>query len=145
MNKTWIIAALAIFAAALFLPGLFFQPEAPTAASQYVTEVTDANFEAEVTNHDGPVIVEAYATWCGPCKSYKPVYHQAAEAHHNKAKFVSFDGDLNRGIARNINLQAYPTTVCIKGKGADRKVTDSVMGALPPSTLESFIAACAAP
>lgn len=147
MNKSWTIAALLILAAAFLLPNLIngFGTNQASMHSANVTEITDATFEAEVMNHDGPVIVEAYATWCGPCKSFKPKYNRAADNNHQKAKFVTFDVDKNPGIAGKLGVTGIPLTVCVKGTGKNRMVNGVLRGDGSYSRIENLVEACAKP
>ena len=147
MNKSWILVVVLIVAAAIVAPKFLngFGGNQASMHSANVTEITDANFKAEVMDHNGPVIVEAYAPWCGPCKAYKPKYNQAADNNHQKAKFVTFDVDKNPGIARSLGVTGIPLTVCVKGNGEGRTVTDELSGNAPYSSIEKLVNACAAP
>lgn len=83
-----------------------------TAHSSAVAQLTEANFDAEVRNFDGLVVVDLYADWCGPCKMYQPILEGVAESlkDNKRVKFMRLDGDGNRGLVEKLGGTAFPTT-----------------------------------
>lgn len=79
-----------------------------------VKVVTDATFEAEVLQSSVPVVVDFFATWCGPCKMLAPILEQVSESMDGKVKFVKVDIDQN-AVAENYRIQAVPTLKFFKG------------------------------
>jgi len=84
------------------------------AGSKNVTEVTDANFDAEVLKADKPVLVDFGATWCGPCKALAPVVDKLADETVGKYKIVSVDIDDAPGVAQRYGIRGVPAILVFK-------------------------------
>jgi thioredoxin 1 len=84
-------------------------------ASEHVTNVTDANFEAEVLNSSVPVLVDFWATWCAPCKAIAPQIEALAAEQTGKLKVVKLDIDHNRAVASKFGISSIPTLLVFKG------------------------------
>ena len=95
-------------------------------ASPNVQDVTDANFEAEVLQADIPVLVDFWATWCGPCRSIAPHVDALADANVGKIKVVKLDAQKNMQTARQHKVANLPTFLVFKGgKEVSRKIGTS--------------------
>lgn len=77
-------------------------------------EVNDENFEAEVKNSDKPVVLDAYAEWCGPCRMLAPVFEQVS-GEMGDVKFVKLNVDEAQGVASNLGIRSIPCLVIFKG------------------------------
>jgi thioredoxin 1 len=95
--------------------------------------VTDANFEEEVLQSNIPVIVDFWATWCGPCKMIAPYIEELSKEYAQKAKVCKLDVDNNQQVAMTYGIRSIPTVLYFKSG----KVADSVIGAVPKSQLEA--------
>ncbi len=84
-----------------------------------VPAVNDTNFDAEVIRSDLPVMVDFYATWCGPCKQLAPIIDALAKDYSGKLKVVKLDIDEAPGTASSHGIMAVPTVILFKG-GAER-------------------------
>jgi thioredoxin 1 len=88
-----------------------------------VTPVTDADFEAEVLRSPKPVLVDFWATWCGPCRMIAPVVAALADELGEKVKVVKMDIDANPRTPMQLGIQSIPTVIIFKdGKPAERAV-----------------------
>ena len=86
-------------------------------------EITDANFEEIVLNSDKPVLVDFWATWCGPCRMVGPVIDQVSEEYEGKAVVGKVDVDANQEFAAKYGVRNIPTVLLFhKGEIIERKV-----------------------
>ena len=76
--------------------------------------LTDQNFEDEVLKADKPVLVDFWATWCGPCKMQGPIVSEVAEAIGDKAKVAKLDVDQNPQSAQQYGVMSIPTLAIFK-------------------------------
>ena len=76
-----------------------------------VVELTDANFETEVTQSSQPVLVDFWAEWCGPCRMMAPTIEELADEYDGKARIGKLDTDKNRNTAVKFSISAIPTTI----------------------------------
>ena len=80
-----------------------------------VIHATDADFDSQVLNADGPVLVDFGATWCGPCKMIAPALDELATTYAGRAKVVKIDIDQNRNTAMKYHVRSIPTLLLFKG------------------------------
>jgi thioredoxin 1 len=93
--------------------------------------LTEANFDAKVLESDKPVMVDFYATWCGPCQDMAPIVEELAAEFQGRAVIGKVNGDENRALVRDYRVPAYPTFLFFK-KGA---LLDQVVGATSKAEL----------
>ncbi len=97
--------------------------------------VTDATFEDEVLKADKLVIVDFWATWCGPCKMIAPILEDIAGEFSDSLKVTKVDVDSNNAVAAKFGIMSIPSLIFFKnGEEIDR-----VIGAIPKSQLESRV------
>ena len=92
------------------------------------------NFEAEVMQCDKPVLVDFFATWCGPCKMFAPVIEQIA-AENDGIKVCKVDVDESPELAARFGVQSIPTLVVIK----NGEVTNTAVGFRPKADILAMI------
>jgi len=100
-------------------------------------EVNSSNFEQEVTKSSIPVVVDVYATWCGPCKQMMPIYDELAKELEGKVKLVKLNIDEDRDLAVQYNVSSIPTFVFVK----DGKMVAKETGAMSKEDLKKKIEA----
>jgi len=83
--------------------------------------LTKENFEKEVLNEKGTVLVDFFATWCGPCKMLSPVIHQVAEEYVGIVKVGKVDVDAQMELANQYGIVSIPTLVLFKDGKPVRK------------------------
>ena len=89
--------------------------------------VTDATFPQEVEQYKGLVVVDFWATWCGPCHRVAPIMEQLANEHAGKVKVLKVDVDANPGTAMRFNVRSIPSILFFK----DGRHVDTIVGAYP--------------
>ncbi len=98
-----------------------------------VVELTDQNFEDTVTNNDF-VIVDYWAPWCGPCRSFAPTYEKVSEDHKDIV-FAKVNTEEEQGIAGHFQIRSIPTLMIFR----EKVIIFSQAGALPESGLSELI------
>lgn len=84
---------------------------------------TDDNFQSEVLDSSGVVMVDFHAIWCGPCKMAAPIIAELSEEYEGKCKIGKLDVDENQEVARKYGVQSIPTIIIFKdGEEVDRLV-----------------------
>lgn len=101
-----------------------------------VKHINKDEFEKEVINEEGVVVVDFFATWCGPCKMLAPVFESVSE-EVSDAKFVKVDIDESLELAQKFGISTVPTMMIFK----DGKVVDKLVGFMPKESLKSKVEA----
>ena len=96
-------------------------------------DVTDSTFEQEVLLADKPVVVDFWATWCGPCRTIGPILAEIATEHHDRLKVVKVNIDEHQTYAAKHGVTSIPTMIVFR----DGEAVDKIVGALPKRTLVS--------
>lgn len=97
-------------------------------------EIMDSNFKEEVQNQSGVVVVDFWASWCGPCKMLSPVIEELSN-EMTIAKFTKVNVDENPQSSQNFNIASIPTLLVFK----DGKVVDTMVGFRPKAELEQLV------
>jgi len=100
-----------------------------------VITLTDDNFDEEVISSEKPVLVDYWATWCGPCKMVGPIVEEIAAEFSGKLKVGKLDVDSNKSSAAQQNVMSIPTLLIFK----EGKVVAQQVGALSKNQLTDFI------
>lgn len=94
-------------------------------------DVTDATFENDVIKSDKPVLVDFWATWCGPCKMVAPVLDEIAGEHKDALTVAKLDVDANQQTAQRYQVMSIPTLIVFK----DGQPVKQIVGAKPKAAL----------
>jgi len=104
-------------------------------ASPDLVTITDENFQAEVLGSDVPVLVDFWATWCGPCRAIAPAVEELAKEYKGRVKIGKMDIDAHQGVPQKYNIMSIPTLILFKGG----QIADQVIGAVPKNKLDAMI------
>jgi thioredoxin 2 len=98
-------------------------------------EITDRTFQEEVLSFPGPVLVDCWAPWCGPCRMVAPMMDQLASEYAGRVKITKLNTDDNPAMASQYGIQSIPTLLLFKnGRQVNRLV-----GALPKGEIEKHL------
>ena len=100
-----------------------------------VGKVSDANFEAEVLNSTGPVVVDFWAEWCGPCKMIGPALEELASEYEGRLKVAKVNVDENPNLPAQYGVRGIPALFMFKGG----EVVSNRTGAAPKASLKGWI------
>lgn len=100
-----------------------------------VAELTSANFESEVLLASGPVLIDFFATWCGPCHALGPTVDEIASERAGRLRVMKCDIDRQPDLANRFGIMSVPTLMLFKGG----KPVETMVGAQPKARLLATI------
>lgn len=100
-----------------------------------VKEVNEKNFDKEVLSEKLPVVIDFWATWCGPCRMLSPVIEEVSDELSGRAKFVKVNVDENPLLSQEYQISSIPTVMIVK----DGKVVQTMVGFRPKEELKNMI------
>ncbi len=100
-------------------------------ASSDVVTLQDGTWENEVLKSETPVLVDFWATWCGPCKAIAPSIDELAREYKGKVKIAKMDIDHHQQVPQRYGIRSIPTLLVFK----EGRVVDTIVGAVPKSKL----------
>ncbi len=100
-----------------------------------IVHLSDDSFEAEVLSEDGPVLVDYWAEWCGPCKMIAPILDEISEEYKNKVKVAKLNIDENPVTPPKYGIRGIPTLMLFKSGNVEA----TKVGAVSKSQLTAFI------
>jgi thioredoxin 1 len=103
--------------------------------SANTTKISDSSFETDVLQAEGPVLVDFWAEWCGPCKMIAPALEEIAGSMAGRLKVAKLNIDENPKTPSQYGVRGIPTLMLFK----DGKVAATKIGALPKSALEQWV------
>jgi thioredoxin 1 len=103
--------------------------------SDFIKEVTDANFEQDVLNSGKPVLVDFWAEWCGPCRALTPILEEVAASQQDNVTIVKVNIDENPKTPSKFGVMSIPTLIIFKNGQA----VATKMGLLSKSQLSAFV------
>jgi thioredoxin 1 len=109
--------------------------ESKMADESSLIHVNDKNFASEVLSSTLPVLVDFWATWCGPCRSISPIVEELAKEFTGKVKVTKLNVDESPATPTQYGVRGIPTLILFKGG----KILDQIVGAVPKARLKSMI------
>ena len=103
--------------------------------SDKIIHLTDDTFESEVINSDGPVLVDYWADWCGPCKMIAPILDEIADEYADRVKIAKLNIDENPATPPKYGIRGIPTLMLLKGGNVEA----TKVGAVSKSQLTAFL------
>lgn len=103
--------------------------------SDKIVQISDASFEQDVLKASGPVLVDFWAEWCGPCKMIAPVLEELADEYDGKLTIAKLNIDSNIATAPKYGVRGIPTLIIFK----DGEIAGTKVGALSRTQLVAFI------
>ena len=103
--------------------------------SANIINVTDSDFDEIVLKAEGPVLIDYWAEWCGPCKMIAPLISELADEYEGKLTVVKMDIDSNRKTPMDYSIRGIPTMMIFK----DGQVQATKVGAVSKGMLTSFV------
>jgi len=97
--------------------------------------VNDKNFASEVLQSNVPVLVDFWATWCGPCRAISPIVEELAKEFSGRVKITKLNVDENPAIPGQYGVRGIPTLILFK----EGKVLDQIVGSVPKVRLKALI------
>lgn len=104
-------------------------------SNEKIKHISDASFEADVLKASGPVLVDYWAEWCGPCKMIAPVLDEIADTYDGKLTITKLNIDENQETPAKHGVRGIPTLMLFK----DGEVAATKVGALSKSQLAAFL------
>lgn len=117
--------------------GMRKSPGAELSGGDVISNGTTASFAKDVieASRDALVLVDFWATWCGPCKQLTPILEKVVRSYGGKVRLVKIDVDANQAIAAQLRIQSMPTVYAFR----DGRPLDGFMGAQPESVVREFV------
>ena len=100
-----------------------------------IKHITSENFESDVLQSEGPVLVDFWADWCGPCKALAPILDQIADEYKGRLQIAKLDVEKSQNIAMQFGVRSIPTLILFK----DGVVEAQLVGMLPKVQLTKLL------
>jgi thioredoxin 1 len=100
-----------------------------------IIEVSDATFENEVLQSEQPVLVDFWASWCGPCRAISPIVEDVAASYEGKLKVMKMNVDQNTQTPARYGIRGIPALLVFK----NGRIADQIVGCVPKATIDQSV------
>lgn len=107
--------------------------------SEIAKTVTDTNFDTDVIGADGPVLVDFWAEWCGPCRMLAPAVESIAGVYEGRADVYKMNVDENTGVPQRFGIRGIPTLILFKGGHEQERLVGAVSQEAIARVIDKYI------
>lgn len=107
--------------------------------AENIIDLNEGTFESEVKNASGVVLVDFWASWCGPCKMIGPLLEEIAEGWADKLKVCKVNVDDNQKLASDYGVMSIPQLICLPSNAGPAAVEDTNILSLFPNMISPFV------
>jgi thioredoxin 1 len=112
--------------------------------SEHVKETSDIEFEADVLQHNQPVLIDFWAPWCAPCRMLAPTVEAVAEKYAGNARVMKINVDDNPSVSQRFGIKGIPTLILFKNGKEEERVVGATSEAAISRMLDKHIGAATA-
>jgi thioredoxin 1 len=112
--------------------------------SEHVRETSDTEFEADVLQHNQPVLIDFWAPWCAPCRMLAPTVEAVAEKYAGNARVMKVNVDENPSVSQRFGIKGIPTLILFKNGKEEERVVGATSEAAISRMLDKHIGAATA-
>ena len=119
----------------ILLGSILFTTQNALARDNSILELTNANYLSKLLKSDKPVLVKFWASWCRPCRTMTPKFHNAAKTFKGNVVFAEVNVDTQKQVAARYQIRSLPTMILFKKD----KIINKTVGSLSQKQIEAFV------
>jgi len=119
----------------ILLGSILFTTQSAIARDNSIVELTNSNYLTKLLKSDKPILVKFWASWCRPCRTMTPKFHNAAKTFKGKVTFAEVNVDKQKQVAARYQIHSLPTMILFKKD----KIINKTVGSLSQKQIEAFV------
>ena len=119
----------------ILLGSILFTTQSAIARDNSIVELTNSNYLTKLLKSDKPILVKFWASWCRPCRTMTPKFHNAAKTFKGKVTFAEVNVDKQKQVAARYQIHSLPTMILFKKD----KIINKTVGSLSQKQIETFV------